>query len=192
MFITAHLRDATQINKVVNASKPYLTNDLLKFDANPELFGCNNGIYDFTQEIFRPPKFDDYVTYSCGHNFTPLGVGMKYMNDEGIVMEVEEGDISEEEVQDFEDIDQIFREVFPDEKVRKLMFYILSSGLVGYAIEKFFVFNGCGRNGKGVINEFMQWILGDYFAYASPTILTENPRNKSSGGANPAIAELNK
>jgi hypothetical protein len=66
------------------------------------------------------------------------------------------------------------------------------TGVIGRAIEKFFVFNGAGRNGKGFLNEFMKVLLGDYFEYVSPIILTEDPKKKSSAQANPEMAKLSK
>ena len=52
------------------------------------------------------------------------------------------------------------------------------------------MFNGEGRNGKGLTNEFLERVFGDYFVSVSPTIFSES--NKSSSGANPEIAKLHK
>ena len=104
------------------------------------------------------------------------------------VREVEEN-ICEDKM---EVIKEVFKKIFPTEEVLFLVFYILASGLIGKPIEKFFVFNGDGRNGKGVINEMMKWCLGDYFAYVSPSILTENQKNRSSSAANPEMTKLHK
>ena len=68
----------------------------------------------------------------------------------------------------------------------------MSTGLSGNAVEKFFVFNGAGRNGKGVLTEFMNSILGRYFSYVSPLVITENQKKKSSAQANPEIAKLDR
>jgi putative DNA primase/helicase len=73
-----------------------------------------------------------------------------------------------------------------------LLLFVLSTALSGRAIEKFFVFNGAGRNGKGFLNEFMKVLLGDYFEYVSPIILTEDPKKKSSAQASPEMAKLSK
>ena len=82
--------------------------------------------------------------------------------------------------------------ILPDEEVRNLVLYIFASGLSGHAIEKFFVFNGNGRNGKGLLDEMMYYMLGDYCVNVSPKILTENARNQCSGNANPEKAKLDK
>jgi hypothetical protein len=92
----------------------------------------------------------------------------------------------------FADIAVVMEQIFPDDEIRQLMLFILSTGLSGVAIEKFFVFNGAGRNGKGVLNEFMKSILGKYFSYVSPLVVTENQKKKSSAQANPEIAKLDR
>jgi hypothetical protein len=71
------------------------------------------------------------------------------------------------------DIHRILKQVFPNEEVRKLVMLIFSSGISGKCIEKFFVFNGEGGNGKGLLDEFMKSCLGDYYYEADITLLTQ-------------------
>ena len=54
-----------------------------------------------------------------------------------------------------EDIKRILKKILPYKNVRYLVLIILASGLSGRPIEKFFIFNGAGRNGKGFLNESM-------------------------------------
>ena len=72
-----------------------MANDDIEFDTNPDLLGFNNGIFDFNKEIFRPARFDDYVTWTCGWDFRPVGLGLKYMH-EGVVITVAESDLKPE------------------------------------------------------------------------------------------------
>ena len=90
------------------------------------------------------------------------------------------------------DIRTILKQILPFEDVRHLVLFILASGLSGRAIEKFFIFNGEGRNGKGVLDEFMMWCLGDYATFVSPMLLTEDRRFQRSGAPNPEKAKLHK
>lgn len=191
-FIKKHLRDYLQVNKCVGQGKTILANDDLEFDSQPHLFGCKNGVFDFNEKCFRPYRFNDYLTWSCGHDFTPILKGLKYIViEEGKeILKCVEGDNFEDEA--LTNLKDLFKKIFPDEAVRQLVLSILATGLSGKAIEKFFVFNGKGRNGKGVINEFMAWCLGDYCGYISPVILTEDPKKKTSSGSNPELASLNK
>ena len=38
----------------------------LDFNSNPFLLGFDNGVYDLQNELFRPYKFDDYITMKTG------------------------------------------------------------------------------------------------------------------------------
>ena len=190
-FITTKLRDHTQQTKCVGQGTVLFAVDDLAFDNNPDLIGFKNGVWDNIEECFRPYRFDDFVSWSCGWDFTPCMKGMKFkiQDDDDLVDKEVEEHIDEDRI---EAVKAVFEKVFPIEDVRYLVMHILASGLVGKPIEKFFVFNGSGRNGKGVINEMMEWCLGDYFTYVSPLILTENQKNKSSSGTNPELAKIHK
>ena len=59
---------------------------------------------------------------------------------------------------------------------------------IGGKKDKFVIANGKGGNGKGLLNELLKMMLGDY-AYEAPiSLLTREFR----GGANPEIANINK
>jgi hypothetical protein len=193
-FTKQHLHDNTQIGKCVGQGKTLLCDDSIEFDCNPDLFGCNNGVLDLKEGVFRPARFNDYITWSCGYNFTPCLKGIRYMefdenSGENVIHTVVENN---DQNGYFDDIAVVMGQIFPDDEIRQLMLFILSTGLSGVAIEKFFVFNGAGRNGKGVLNEFMKSILGKYFSYVSPLVITENQKKKSSSQANPEIAKLDR
>ena len=152
------------IKKVIKASEARMNNNDIKFDNNPDLLGFNYGVYDLINHEFRPYKYDDYMTMTCGYDYTDK--------------------IDETKLQT---INTLIEQIMPDPDIRKLYLQILSAGLTGRAIEKFVVFNGGGRNGKGLINEFMKLVLGDYaLIYANVSILTE----KDKTGANPEKAML--
>ena len=207
------LKSNSGAESCVSNGKSLMANYNLEFDTNINLFGCENGVIDFNEECFRPYRYDDYVSFSCSYNFTPFIKGFKcweYKNiskkiinddDDEIIFKkeqqlvcriVEEKDLTPEFLNSFEFLDDIFRKIIPNDELREYLFTILSTGLIGLAIEKFFIFNGSGRNGKGLTNEFMSKVLGDYFVSVSSLIYTENQKNKSSSSANPEIAKLNK
>jgi len=152
------------IKKVIEASEARMNNNDIKFDNNPDLLGFNNGVYDLINHEFRPYKYDDYMTMTCGYDYTDK--------------------IDKTKLQT---IKTLIEQIMPDPDIRKLYLHIFSAGLTGRAIEKFVVFNGGGRNGKGLINEFMKLVLGEYaLIYANVSILTE----KDKTGANPEKAML--
>jgi phage/plasmid-associated DNA primase len=186
------LKTANGIQSIVSVAKTLMANYLLEFDTNPDLFGCENGVIDITGECFRPYRFNDFVTLSCGYDFKPTEMGFKIINADGSERLTDESDFTAEDQASFNYIYNTYQKIFPDEELRNYFFKVISTGMSGRAIEKFFVFNGAGRNGKGVTNEFLQVVLGDYFVSVSPTIYSENQKNKSSAAANPEIAKLDK
>jgi phage/plasmid-associated DNA primase len=54
---------------------------------------------------------------------------------------------------------------------------ILSSGLDGIPLEKFVLANGGGGNGKGLLNELTQFMLGKY-AYVLPANVSRTYDNR--------------
>ena len=152
------------IKRIIEASEAYFNNDKIKFDDNPDLLGFNNGVYDLINHEFRPYKYDDYITMTCGYDYTDKIDPIK-----------------------LKELNNLIEQIMPDHDVRKLYLQILSAGLTGKAIEKFVIFNGGGRNGKGLMNEFMKLVLGDYaLIYANVSILTE----KDKTGPNPEKAMI--
>lgn len=187
-FTKQHLHDNTQINKCVGQGRTLLCDDTIEFDNDQMLFGCNNGILDLREGVFRPARFSDFVTLSCGFDFIPAIEGVKFINEFGDTCEVNETT----EQQQFDDVQTMFEQIMPDPELQGLLMRILSTAITGMPIEKFFVFNGQGRNGKGVVDEFMMSLLGDYGCYVNHTVLTENQKNKSSSGSNPEMAKIHK
>ena len=184
------LKTSNGINSVASVAKTLMANYTLEFDTKGDLFGCENGVLDFGEECFRPYRFDDFITFSCGYDYTPFLLGFKVIDNEGNCRQVVEADLTQEFNASYDLIMDIYKKIFPDEELRNYFFKIISTGLSGRAIEKFFVFNGAGRNGKGLNNEFLEKVLGTYYAGISPIVFSENQKNKSSGGSNPEIAGL--
>lgn len=186
------LKTSGGIQSCVSVAKTLLANYTLEFDAKEDLFGCENGVIDFAEECFRPYRFDDFITFSCGYDFTPNLIDFNVIDKDGNSHKIVAEDVSSDFSESFKFLMNIYTQIFPDEELRNYFFKVISTGLTGRAIEKFFVFNGAGRNGKGLTNEFLAKVFGTYFESVSPTIFSENQKSKSSAGANPEIAKLDK
>jgi phage/plasmid-associated DNA primase len=187
------LKTSLGINSVASVAKTLMANYTLEFDTRDDLFGCENGVIDIEGECFRPYRFDDYMTSSCGYDFEPCIVGLNVQTEtdkEGKILQ--ETDIPASFASSKKFIMDTYVKIFPDEELRNYFFKVISTGMSGRAIEKFFIFNGAGRNGKGLTNEFLEVVFGDYFATVSPMIFSENQKTKSSSSANPEIAKLDK
>jgi phage/plasmid-associated DNA primase len=184
-----NLKCAHGMTACVCVAKTLMANYTLEFDAKDDLFGCENGVIDIANECFRPYQFDDFITNSCGYNFTPFLEGFNVIDPYPTCKQI----LNREDYNaSYALIMDTYKQIFPDEELRNYFFKIISTGMSGRAIEKFFVFNGAGRNGKGLTNEFLEKVFGNYFVSVSPTIFSENQKNKVSSAANPEIAKLDK
>lgn len=166
--------DNAELKKSVDTCKILLTKDTMKFDFKEHLLGFDNGVFDITENKFRPYNFDDYVSMSCGYDFEDL----RNCTDKEYIDKIHK-------------INQLLEQIFPNEEHRKLVLMILASGLYGRCIEKFFVFNGGGGNGKGFLNELMMYCLGDYGYNCDVSLLT-SALDKNSNSPNPSLAGMDK
>jgi phage/plasmid-associated DNA primase len=135
-----------------------------QLNCNTDLFAFNNCVLDLTTMTTRPAKYDDYISWSCGYDYN--------------------ADINQERLKELKDL---LKKIFPDPNVLQLVLEVLSCGFSGKPLEYFVVFNGSGGNGKGLIDEFIKIIFGDYgYIYAPVCLLTE----KDKTGPNPEKAKL--
>lgn len=184
------INNNTSLNNIVGVAKTMLRNYNLEFDTKAHLFGCENGVIDMEEECFRPYRYDDFVAMSCGFDFTALQAGFKVIDKEGNVKLVDS--VDEDQKTYFADIITILGQIFPDEDVRNYVMKIFASGMYGRLLEKFFIFNGEGRNGKGLMDTFMKHTLGDYCLKTTHSVFTENQKNKDTKSASPVFAMLEK
>jgi phage/plasmid-associated DNA primase len=76
----------------------------------------------------------------------------------------------------------------PIKEERDTLLQILSTTLEGRCLEKFIIFNGGGGNGKGLINDLLLNMLGNYGMIGNNSILFE----KNKTGSNPEKANIHK
>jgi|TARA_R110002096_G_C14612700_1_gene723564 phage/plasmid-associated DNA primase len=134
------------------------------FDTQKNIFVFTNKAYNLdTNKWFYINKFD-YILTTCGKDYI------------------------EPTKDQVDKIDKIFCDIFPNEDYRKSYISILKTGLSGNRIEKFIVATGGGRNGKGVINDFYQHLLGDYYGILHLSLLTKEFKS----GANTELRNIHK
>ncbi|KXS10216.1 hypothetical protein M427DRAFT_37593 [Gonapodya prolifera JEL478] len=121
-------------------------------DANRDLLGFNNGIYDFKRNCFRDGRPEDNVSLSVGYDW------------------VDDSQIPDA---DFAAVKTFFTDIQPDgEELTYLMTY-LSTMLHGGTSEQIFtIFTGRTRNGKGVLADLVKEVLGDYCITVDPKMVT--------------------
>lgn len=134
------------------------------FDTKKNLFVFNNKAYDFdTSNWVRVSKFD-YILTSCGKDYI------------------------EPTKQQMDTVTKLFESVFPNPEYRKAYGSILKSGLSGTRVEKFVVATGGGRNGKGAVNDFFGYLLGQYYGILHLNLLTKEIK----AGANTELRNVHK
>jgi P4 family phage/plasmid primase-like protien len=137
-------------------------------DANPDLIGFENGVYDLKTGDFRDGRPEDCVSLSTGTEY------IAFDEDDDLIVAIY----------------NFMSQVFPDEEVRDYVFTLLSSFIEGRnPNEKFHIWTGVGGNGKSKLLELFELAFGKYTAKIPVTLLTQKTRS-SSNAANPEIARL--
>ena len=142
----------------------YLYDENIKFDEQPYLFAFNNKIFDLKKGLFIEPEPEYYISMTTGYNY-----------------------IEQDEKENIKEIHKLINSIFPQPELKKLYLTVLSTGLDGLPLEKFILANGGGGNGKGLLNEFCQYMIGNY-AYVLPVNILLGPLKT---GSNPEIANMN-
>lgn len=135
-----HTSKSTAINDIIKHILSKATETETDFNQNPFLLGFTNGVYELTTSIFRPYKYDDYMTITTGYEYKPLTESQELITE----------------------LENILTSIQPYEQHRNLLLQILASGLDGRLYQKLFLLNGAGGNGKGLIASLMKSILGGY------------------------------
>lgn len=109
-------------------------------DANPNLFGFDNGVYDLETNTFRLGKPEDYVSVTAGYQYKKANPQIKI---EAI---------------------KLLQSIFPDPAELRYIMKVASLGLYGgNPEEKFYVWIGTGGNGKGLLRDILMTVFGKYY-----------------------------
>jgi hypothetical protein len=148
------------------------------FDKD-DVINFANGVYEISTNTFRERTKEDRLLMSTRFDLVP------YCLDE--TKKTPTDAVYEKEVR------EMIEKIWPEEDLRELMLVILASGFVPVNVEKFILFCGKGRNGKGVINNFMQLAGGDYVLKCNANLLTVSTGGRgSSQEASSYMADLDK
>ena len=153
---------AGSINAISDIVKLKITNNTIIWEEKPYLYCFKNKIYDLEQETFVEPVQEDYLTLSTEYNYT------------------------EPTEQELETVEHIISQIFPIEEEKIFYMNVLYNGMVGIINQRFFLANGCGGNGKGLLNELFLALLGEY-GYIAPNSVILNPLKT---GSNPEVANM--
>jgi len=156
----------SMLNNIVNMCNIQLDNSEIEFDAKPYLFCFKNCAFDLQTSKKVVIKKDDYITQHTSYDYVPSTQQQKSL------------------------VQSLLHKILTNDDVYKCYTSVLFAGMTGVRVEKFFLANGCGRNGKGLINELFTLMLGPY-AYILPVdILTS--KSGLGTGANPQVVNCHK
>ena len=170
---------------VLLLEKHNVDNVHMVMDANPMLFAFQNAVYDFTLEVGkaigkRDIRPTDYIRTTCGY---PYPTSIPKIQEE---VEASLRTIWSKQVET-EDGEMI---VYGDDgETYEYTMKMLATSLCGVRwCEAFYIMTGSGRNGKGLLFELLQNVLGNYYYEAPVEVLTTKPADSTS--ANPHIFNM--
>ena len=142
---------------------------LEKMDTNPYLLCFNNGVIDFKTNCFRKGQPEDIISLCTGIDYVQLDP------------------IKHKKIID--DINDFMNKLFPDKELCKYMWNHLASTLIGTSANQTFnMYVGVGSNGKSVLMNLMEKVLGNYKGDVPTTLVTE--KRGKVGGCTPEIVQL--
>jgi P4 family phage/plasmid primase-like protien len=140
-----------------------------KLDNNPYMICFKNGVIDFRRNEFRIGRPDDFMSKCTNINYVKLDT---MIHSEKI-----------DQINDFMD------KLFPDVGLRRYMWEHLSSTLLGTCKEQTInMYIGIGQNGKSVLINLMEHVLGDYKGDVPLSLITQ--QRTKIGGLAPELVQL--
>ena len=176
------IQDTFNRNKIFGACETEMNRDVA-FDMNGKLLGFTNGVLELSGDYkFRPYEMDDFVSMNTGWAF-----------EEADWLAYQETCETGKELppilaKQMDEVWSVLCGIMPNPAIRELLLTIYASSLMGKCLEKFIIYNGGGRNGKGLLNEFWSSVLGEYGYNDLPYEVLTDPIN--STGGNPAMAKI--
>lgn len=136
--------------------------DEIEWENQPYHFAFKNKIYDLKNNSWTTPLKDDYITITTGYDWRePTDGEMKKLR-------------------------EIIDTILPQKDEQRLYMTILAQAMIGETLEKFIMANGNGGNGKGVINELVYEMFGNYAYNCANNVLLAPLKQ----GSNPEVANM--
>lgn len=136
-----------------------------KLDMNPMIIGFQNGVYDLERNVFRKGRPEDYISKNM-----PIDYVEYSYNDEEV-----------------KEVLSILEKTFPDKSILKYFLDITSDVFEGGNIRKKVYFAlGAGDNGKSIIQQLMECMLGEYQIKFDTNLITG--KRPGSGNSHAELA----
>jgi P4 family phage/plasmid primase-like protien len=156
----------TELIDIYSENKNPKRDFVKKLDANNNLIGFDNGVYDLEKFEFRAGQPNDFITLTTGYNY------------------------SEHHTNKYNDLLKFLQDIQPNKEERDYMLTYLSIGLFGNLLELFTILTGCGRNGKSKLIELLSKTFGDYYGSVQSQMFTR-PR-PDANSPDPGLLSLAK
>ena len=172
--LMGRLKTATnKKNYLTEASQLFCDNDFMrKINANRDLICFKNGVMDFKNKEFRDGNPEDFITKCTNIDYLPY----ELHKDKPEFKEIENK------------IYEMMKQIFPNEDLYRFMFEHLAATLPTDKNQSFYIYYGCGSNGKSIITDIMKHTLGDYKGTVPVTLVTE--KRNAIGGTSSEIMQL--
>jgi len=136
-----------------------------KMNMNQNLFAFTDKVYDLQAGKPRDINPKDYISITTGYSFPSK---------------------SRPEIR--EEISKLLYGLFERMTTKNYLLLVLASCFFGNnKFEEFYIFTGSGGNGKGVLNDFLRYVFGDYYISVDVSLFTK-PVDKKDQPA-PALVE---
>lgn len=171
LSIATRLSDSNGKDRIMKEAKELFYDDtfLNKMDTNPYLLCFKNGVIDFKEKIFRKGHPEDNISMCTNIDYVPLD--------------------SKAHQKIMDEINDFMNKLFPEKELCEYMWDHLASTLIGTSTNQTFnMYIGIGQNGKSVLVNLMEMVLGDYKGDVPLTLVTE--KRGKVGGLTPEIVEL--
>ena len=155
-----------------------------QFDANLDLIGFENGVYDLKQHVFREGRPEDYITMTNKITLPVEKTELPIKLDD-LVLKMTERIEDYEELR--EDMMDFLEKIIPNRNLREYTLRFISKCLSGEnRDEGFYIWTGSGGNGKSKLVDLAMKCMGEYACNLPVSLLTQ--KRKASGAANPEMA----
>jgi P4 family phage/plasmid primase-like protien len=171
LSIVTRLSDSNGKDRIMKEAKELFYDDsfLNKMDTNPYLLCFKNGVIDFKEKVFRKGHPEDNISMCTNIDYVPLE--------------------SKKHQKIMDEINDFMNKLFPEKELCEYMWDHLASTLIGTSTNQTFnMYIGIGQNGKSVLVNLMEMVLGDYKGDVPLTLVTE--KRGKVGGLTPEIVEL--
>lgn len=150
-----------------------------ELDVNPWLVACKNGVLDLRTGKLRDGRPEDHLLKYVPHEWK--GIDEPCPAFEGFLNSALDGEPTSSDEER-----AVYRQQLTDFTRR-----VLGYGMTGLSTEHIFlVFNGQGRNGKGVLVETLRYVLGSIAGPIPAEMLLDQGRAATPSGPTPHIMAL--